>query len=110
MRQGLQPPGAGAIYLPAMAKRRSPALPLPTVMAELFCASAETILRRSWMMSCGTCSPAEFSRMWHEKMLAAQEATVALATSLPVNAATAAVAPWHRRATANARRLRRRKG
>jgi hypothetical protein len=75
------------------------------MMAELFCASSATVLYRSWMISQGTCPPAELHRMLQEKMLAAQESGLALA--MPNADVAAVLAPWHRYATANARRLRR---
>jgi hypothetical protein len=90
-------------------RRRRPAASLPVMFAELLAASSETVLRRGWMISCGTCSPAEYQRMVREKMLAAQESALALARGDAAGAAASALAPWHRRATANARRLRRRK-
>jgi hypothetical protein len=58
------------------------------------------------MMALGHCSEAEYRRMIREKVQAAHETGLALA--MPWTAATgdAVVSPWHRRVTANARRLR----
>jgi hypothetical protein len=78
--------------------------PLPLMMAELMMASWETIARRSLMMMQGTCSPAEYRRMAIEKAAALQQSALAVMTG---RGEKAALAPWHKRATANARRLRR---
>ncbi len=59
------------------------------------------------MMAQGTCSPAEYRRMVREKAQAALYSGLALTASTgPVTAATL-LSPWHKRATANAKRLRR---
>ena len=81
--------------------RRSPAFPV--MMAELMMASWETIARRSLMIIQGACSPAEYQRMAMEKAAAFQRSALAVMTG---RGGKAALAPWHRRATANARRLR----
>lgn len=80
-------------------------MPTPIVMAELAWASWETIARRTLMMAASTCSPAEYRRMVREKAAAAVE-TGRLLSSKKVSA-DALLKPWHRRATANAKRLRR---
>ena len=67
-------------------------------------ASWETIARRSLMMLQGTCSPAEYRRMATEKAAAMQLSALAIMRG---RGKTQALAPWHRRATANAKRLRR---
>jgi hypothetical protein len=86
-----------------MAKRkRSAAAPLPVLITELILSSWETIFYRTWMMAMGTCSPAEYHRMFREKARAALASGVALGGG----GIASAIAPWHRRATANARRLR----
>ena len=85
-------------------KRRRAAPPLPLMMAELTWASWETMARRAWMMADGSCSTAEYQRMVLEKARAAQRS--ALALMLPGATLAAAMAPWHRPAVANARRLR----
>ena len=91
-----------------MAKqRRRSAPPLPLLLAELSLASWETVLRRTAMMADGSCSAAEYQRMVLEKAEAAQRSMLAL--MFPGSKGWhAAIAPWHRRARANARRLRRR--
>lgn len=79
------------------------------MIAELMLASWETMARRTWMMSQGSCSPAEYRRMVREKAQAAGLSGLALAFPGRRDIAAACLAPWHRRATANARRLRRKK-
>jgi hypothetical protein len=91
-----------------MRKRRSATLPF--MMNRLALASWETILRRSVMMARGTCSAAEYRRMVSEKATAAQLSALALMTGKGRGkkaAAKAVLTPWHSRATANAKRLRR---
>ena len=87
-------------------RQRAPAS-LPQMMMELAFASWETIGRRTLMMAQGTCSVAEYSRMMREKMVASERSVALLLRSGPVPDWAALVAPWHRRATSNARRLRR---
>ena len=70
-------------------------------------ASWETIARRSLMIAQGTCSPAEYQRMVMEKAMAMQRSGLALMRP-SAGGVTAALAPWHRAARANAKRLRRR--
>ncbi len=89
-------------------RRRRPVLPLPLLMAELAFASWETVLRRTAMMAAGNCSLAEYQRMVLEKAEAAQRSALAMMTLSGQRGLRAAVAPWHRRARANAKRLRRR--
>lgn len=79
----------------------------PLMLAELAFASWETIARRSLMIAQGTCPPAEWQRMVSEKTTAAEQSLAALTGPLDENSLTAALAPWHKRATANAQRLRR---
>ena len=74
--------------------------------AELVWASWETIARRSLMIAQSTCSPAEYQKMLSEKTAAAIEIGVVLASPMSASAA-ALLQPWHSRATANAKRLRR---
>lgn len=76
------------------------------MMAELAWASWETIARRSLMMAQSTCSPAEYRRMVREKAAAAAESGRVLSSPKGTSAA-ALLKPWHSRATANAKRLRR---
>ena len=73
------------------------------MLAELMLASWETMARLSLMMVQGTCSPAEYRRMATEKAAAIQESTLAVMYG---RAKREALAPWHKRATANAKRLR----
>ena len=72
------------------------------MMAALATASWQTIFHRSMMMAAGTCSAAEYQRMVMEKVAAAQAATVALMAG---KGSAAVVAPYLRKARANARRL-----
>jgi hypothetical protein len=74
------------------------------MMAELALASWETIARRTAMIARGACTPAEYQRMVMEKAAALQQSALAVMTG---RGEKAALQPWHRRATANARRLRR---
>lgn len=85
-------------------RRRANPLALPMMMAELAATSWETILRRTAMMTRGSCSPAEYQRMIAEKVTAAQRSAAALARG---RGASAAVAPFLKRTRANVRRLRR---
>jgi hypothetical protein len=85
-----------------MRRRRAKALPM-MMMAELAFASWETIMRRSLLMARGACSPAEYQRMVAEKMRAATLSATAMAGK---RGNRAILAPWHSRATANAKRLR----
>ncbi|MBW4093207.1 MAG: hypothetical protein HIU82_19215 [Proteobacteria bacterium] len=75
--------------------------------AQLMFSSWEVIARRSLLMAQNRCSPLEYQRMVTEKMQAAQLSAIAMmATGGQANLA-AVLAPWHKRAKANARRLRR---
>jgi hypothetical protein len=76
---------------------------LPVMMAELTAASFETIWHRTALMMTGECSPAEYQRMVTEKMSAIQTAGAAILTG---GDATAVLRPFHKHATANAKRLR----
>jgi hypothetical protein len=73
------------------------------MVTELMIESWETIVRRGLMMAQGTCSPAEYQRMLTEKAAAIQLSASAV---LYGRGKRAALAPWHKRATANAKRLR----
>jgi hypothetical protein len=86
-------------------KKRSRHSPVsfPLMMAELMLSSWETIAWRSLMIAQGSCSPAEYQRMVVEKMQAAQHSGLALSSQGDM---IAALRPWHRRAKANAKRLR----
>ena len=76
--------------------------------AELALSSWEVIARRSLMMALNRCPPLEYQRMVLEKMQAAQVSTAAFVLSGGTAPLAAMLAPWHRRANANAKRLRRR--
>ncbi len=84
--------------------RKNTLKPLPMMLAELSLASWETIWRRTSLMAQGACSAAEYQRMMAEKIRAAQISTLAMMTGAGHDAV---LRPWHRRATANAQRLRR---
>jgi hypothetical protein len=77
------------------------------LLAEMTLASWETIARRSLMIAAGSCSTAEYRRMVREKAMAMQRSGLALMRP-GRDRISAAVAPWHRAARANAKRLRRR--
>jgi len=74
------------------------------MMVELAMASWETIARRTAMIAQGTLTAAEYQRMVMEKAAAVQQSAMAVMTG---RGKKAALQPWHKRATANARRLRR---
>jgi hypothetical protein len=73
-------------------------------MTELMFASFETIARRSWILAQGKCSSAEFARMVLEKQQAFALSGFALLSGA---SAASILVPFHRGATANAKRLRR---
>jgi hypothetical protein len=77
------------------------------MLAELAFASWETIVRRTLMMADGTCTPAEYARMVLEKAAAAQSSALTLSGKRS-RTLRSVVGPWHRGATANAKRLRKR--
>jgi hypothetical protein len=76
------------------------------MMARLTASSFETIFHRTAMMAKGTCSPGEYRRMVAEKAAAARHSMLALMTG---KSATKILAPYVSRASANAKRLRRKK-
>lgn len=88
-------------------RKRECVFAFPTMMAELGFVFYEVIARRTLMMAAGACSSAEYQRMVHEKTAAAMSTTLHLATSRGFATAASLLAPWHSRATANAKRLRR---
>jgi hypothetical protein len=77
----------------------------PVLFAELALHSWETMAWRLGMIAFGTCSAGEYRRMVTEKFAAAERSMIAL-IGLRGDVASAALAPWHRAAAANARRLR----
>jgi hypothetical protein len=91
-----------------MRRSRKDAADLSFALAALWRDAAQTIAWRSWMMASGRCSAAEYRRMASEKYRALIETGLALGQTLPVATWSAALRPWRRRASANARRLRRR--
>jgi hypothetical protein len=76
---------------------------LPIMWTELAVASWETIWHRTVLMTTGECSASEYQSMLSEKMRAMQQAGCALAGG---GDAEAVLRPFHKRATANAKRLR----
>ncbi len=78
-------------------------LALPIMMTELAMASWETMWHRSVLMLSGQCTPEEYQRMVSEKMRAIQQASSALMSG---DTPEAVLRPFHKRATANAARLR----
>jgi hypothetical protein len=79
---------------------------IPSMMTEMMLASWETIARRTLMIAQDTCTPAEYSRMAMEKAAALQRSMLAVMSG---RGARAVLAPWHHRATANAKRLRKKR-
>jgi hypothetical protein len=73
------------------------------MMAELTAASFETIWHRTALMMSGECTVVEYERMVSEKMHATHQATAALMNG---DSPEAVLRPFHKRATANAKRLR----
>ena len=78
---------------------------LPLMYAELALASWETVWHRTTLMATGACTAAEYDRMVHEKMRALQLSSVAVMMG---KAPDEVLRPFHKRATANAKRLRKR--
>ena len=85
-------------------RRRKRALLL--MMTEMMLASWETVTRRTLMIARDTCTPAEYRRMVIEKVAALQRSTLAVMSG---RGTRAVLAPSHLRATANAKRLRRKR-
>ena len=86
-----------------MADLFSNAFALPIMWTELAVASWETVWHRTALMATGACTSAEYERMLHEKMCAMQLSGAALMSG---RQAEDVLRPFHKRATANARRLR----
>ncbi len=76
---------------------------LPLMLAELTAASFETIWHRTALMMNGECTTHEYERMMTEKMRAMQLSAAAMVNG---DSLEAMLHPFHKRATANARRLR----
>lgn len=90
-------------------RRRRPAagpLALSLMLGEMALASVETIARRTTLIATGRCSPGEAVKMGAEKAAALAETARILARPGRRAGPEALLAPWHRRVTANARRLR----
>jgi hypothetical protein len=87
---------------------RARAKPFSVLFAELALASWQTILLRTGLIVTGACPAAEFRTMVMEKMVALQESGYAAIRS-GGDDHRAIMRPWHRAATANAKRLRRRR-
>jgi hypothetical protein len=86
-----------------MSTQRANPFALPMMIAELTAASFETIWHRTALMMSGQCTLTEYERMMSEKMQATHLATAALMNG---DSAEAVLRPFHKRATANAKRLR----
>jgi hypothetical protein len=89
-----------------MKTRKSKAVSLPLVMTNLTLASWETVTRRMLLISKNKCSPAEYQRMVSEKAAAAMSTGITLMSSFGQASMASLMAPWLRRASANAKRLR----
>jgi hypothetical protein len=76
------------------------------MMTELMVASWETIARRTLLVAQNRCSPAEYRRMVREKASAAASSGFRLIYSRGGASPASVLAPWHSRAVANAKRLR----
>ena len=79
---------------------------LPTMMAETLLASWETMTARTLLIAHNKCSPPEYRRMFGEKAEAAALSASKVISGGGRAALTSVLAPWHRRAVANAKRLR----
>jgi hypothetical protein len=86
-------------------RKRRQRLSLAVMTSDLMLASWETITRRSFLIVQNDCSPAEYRRMVHEKAQAAARSAARLVSGKATIASL--LAPWHSRAIANAKRLRR---
>jgi len=89
-----------------MKARRRRSTSLPIMMTDLMLASWETVARRALLIAENKCSPAEYGRMVSEKAEAVAATGLALISSGGRPTAVSMLAPWYRRAVANARRLR----
>ena len=87
-------------------RKRRQKLSLAGVMTDLVLASWETITRRSLLIMQNDCSPAEYRRMVNEKAEAAAISAARLVSGGGRATMTSFLLPWHSRAIANARRLR----
>lgn len=76
---------------------------VPMMLAELAVRSWETVWHRTAMMAQGTCTTDEYARMAAEKVAAMEDSMAVLVRG---GSQAEAIAPFLRRARANARRLR----
>jgi hypothetical protein len=88
------------------ARKRRKAVFLPLLITKLTLASWETIARRTLLIAKDTCSQSEYQRMVREKAEAAMESSLKMISSGGRASIASLMAPWHSRATANAKRLR----
>ena len=88
------------------ARSRRKTASLPGMMTDLMMASWETIARRTLLIAQNKCSPAEYQRMVREKASAAASSGLRLISSGGGASLASLLAPWHSRAVANAKRLR----
>ena len=79
---------------------------LPFLLFQMTMNSAEIIARRWQMMASGTCSPAEYQRMFLEKIKATQQTSAAMFSLNPT--VMILLRPWHVGARRNVKRLRKR--
>jgi hypothetical protein len=89
-----------------MKTRRVKAGSLPLAITSLTLVSWETIAHRMLMISQNKCSPAEYERMVSEKTQAAMASHLALMSSYGQASVASIMEPWLSRASANAKRLR----
>jgi len=76
-------------------------------MTRLALSSWETIGHRMWLIATGACSAAERRRMVDEKVAAAWHSGRAVMAGR--HSLAALLAPWQQRASANAKRLRKKR-
>jgi hypothetical protein len=88
------------------ARKRHKAIFPHLMMTNLALASWETMMRRTLLMAQNACSPTEYQRMVREKTEAAMESGLKLMLSGGQASLSSLLVPWHSRATANAKRLR----
>jgi hypothetical protein len=87
-------------------RRRRKSVALPFLLTDLTLSSWETITRRTMMAASNQCSVAEYQRMIQEKAEAAAESGWRLLQSGGRASFGSLLAPWAKRASANAKRLR----
>jgi hypothetical protein len=92
-----------------MRSRKNKSVFLPLMMADLTLASWETITHRMLLISQNKCSQSEYKRMVSEKAQAAMASGRKLISSHGQASIASLMAPWLSRATANAKRLRKKK-